>query len=388
LLASERERLVRLCARLTGDLDAAEELAQETQLLAWRREHSLREPDRRWQWLAGIARNLCLHWTRRRGREQRRRAFPSIGGSGHTVASGGSAEEDSLAQLPDDFDLEVELERSELASLLDRAMALLPPNTRRVLVERYLEESPPRHTALRLGVTEGAVAMRLARGRLALRRIIATTLREEAAAYGLVDPEREAWQSTRIWCPVCGKRRLVGRFTTDGRLWLDCIDCPDALGGRGLARSQVVSGGTAALFAGVKGFKPALNRFHVQRHALFGRGTAGPPLRCARCGDTTPLRVETDCLSQHHLLRAVCVGCCNGNGCMATGALTLALPEGRAFWRAHPRLRLVPEVEVQAVGQPAIVTRVQSVTDSAELAVVFARDTLEVLGIHGASTRS
>src|SRR4051794_31991944 len=35
-LQAERPRLVRLCARLSGSVDAAEDLAQETMLAAWR----------------------------------------------------------------------------------------------------------------------------------------------------------------------------------------------------------------------------------------------------------------------------------------------------------------------------------------------------------------
>jgi DNA-directed RNA polymerase specialized sigma24 family protein len=43
-LLGERARLVRLCARLTGDWDAAEDLAQETFVEAWRALDRLRDP--------------------------------------------------------------------------------------------------------------------------------------------------------------------------------------------------------------------------------------------------------------------------------------------------------------------------------------------------------
>jgi len=43
-LAAERARLVRLCARLTGDAGAAEDLAQETLLVAFQHEQALRDP--------------------------------------------------------------------------------------------------------------------------------------------------------------------------------------------------------------------------------------------------------------------------------------------------------------------------------------------------------
>jgi hypothetical protein len=59
----------------------------------------------------------------------------------------------------------------------------------------------------------------------------------------LVEPEREAWQSTRFWCPVYGRRRLVGRVAANGSLWLDCIDRPDA--------PEPDSASPATLWAGV-----------------------------------------------------------------------------------------------------------------------------------------
>ena len=66
-LSAHRARLVRLCARLTGDAEAAEDLAQETLLESWRLAHKLRDQDQLAPWLA-IARNVCLRAQRRRSR--------------------------------------------------------------------------------------------------------------------------------------------------------------------------------------------------------------------------------------------------------------------------------------------------------------------------------
>ncbi len=59
LLQGQRSRLVGLCARLTGNVFVAEDLAQEVLLEAWRHHDKLRDPKRVPQWLSGIARN-CL----------------------------------------------------------------------------------------------------------------------------------------------------------------------------------------------------------------------------------------------------------------------------------------------------------------------------------------
>src|SRR5579875_619799 len=167
--AGERARLVRLCARLSGSAEAAEDLAQETLLEAWRQAHKLNEPAGRERWLAAIARNVCLRWSRgHRGRRI-------------TETSGDELE------IPDSFDLELELEHSELAGLLDRALTLLPEPTRRLLVERYANGSSLAEIAERLGLSEAAVSMRLTRGKRQLRRLLEDELRDDALAYGLAD---------------------------------------------------------------------------------------------------------------------------------------------------------------------------------------------------------
>src|SRR6266542_3755898 len=227
--ADERARLVRLCARLTGDVDAAEDLAQETLYEAWRNAHKLRDPadaDGRTRWLAAIARNVCMRWARRRGRELARLApMPRRAGADQDARADDGLLA-ALAEVPDDFDLEVELERGELAALLDRAMGLLPPETRRVLYEQVVAESPLAETALRLGLSQGAVAMRLQRGKLALRQLLVTEFRREAVGLGLIEEAAESWQETRIWCQACGQRRLLGRLSPNRHeFWLRCSAC-------------------------------------------------------------------------------------------------------------------------------------------------------------------
>lgn len=395
----ERARLVRLCARL-GEPDVAEDLAQEALFLAWRDRDRLRDPAKRAQWLAGIARNVCQDWRRRRAREharvshagRRRSAGRSSGASPadrpSTVAAGaGAGSTGDLDLVPDEYDLEVELERRELAELLDRAMGLLPPATRAVLTQRYLEARPQAQVALRLGLTEGAVEARLHRGTLLLRRAFLTHLRDAALAYGLVrsgdiggDGE---WQPTRIWCPSCGERTLVGRFTDHGRLALHCVGC-GAVARLGLSRNRWIESGWPALFRGVRAFKPALNRVLGNVHQGFGGGIAGRTSRCFGCGTAPPLTVTRDTALDRWVAGARCPRCGQELGGCGTDFLLLARPEGRRFWREHLRMRPLPAREIEVGGQPAILTRLTSITDSAELAAAFHRDTFEVLLIDGA----
>ena len=142
VLPAEHDRLLRLCARLSGSAEAAEDLTQETLVEAWRCRDKLHDPTGYDRWLSAIARNVCLRWKARRSR---RRTILSLGADGppvHTLE----------CVVPDDFNLEMELERNELAGLLDRAMAVLPPATRRALLHRYIEDLPVAEIAQRLGV--------------------------------------------------------------------------------------------------------------------------------------------------------------------------------------------------------------------------------------------
>jgi RNA polymerase sigma factor (sigma-70 family) len=336
-LELERARLVRLCARLTGDPGAAEDLAQETLVEAYRSADRLREPERRREWLNGIARNVC----RRRWRRD-----------GVVLSPLAGADE---PEPVDGFDLEVELERTELATLLDRAMALLPAETRNVLVQRYVEESPVGEIAGRLGLTEGAVTMRLQRGKLTLKRVLTTGFREEAAAYGLVD---DGWQTTRIWCPLCGRHRLAGRFSEGhDRLELSCAGCDYASDARQSRASDF-------RWDDVTGFRPTLSRIFDwhRRHHVPGLLTGRAPCPC--CGRPTPLELEPPDGQGHPWITSRCP--CGGIAREGHAWLMLSLPEVRHFWRAHVRIRFAGTSSVDG----AMLTSYEAVGSAARLDVI------------------
>lgn len=160
-VSTSRDAVKRLCSRRTGRTDVAEDLTQEALLLAWRQEAALRDPDKRRRWLLGIARNLCLRWRREQGRH---------GAYIVSEVTVGTLCRQNVESLPDGtMDMEVELERHELAELLDRAMALLPDETRGVLVHSYIEELSHSEIGHRLSLSENAVKARPHRGRLALK---------------------------------------------------------------------------------------------------------------------------------------------------------------------------------------------------------------------------
>lgn len=367
----QRDDLVRFCHHLTGDPEAAEDLAQETLVRAWRHGDQLRDPERYDAWLKAIARNLCRRWLR-----DRKPPVASLPALDSDDWSKGGLD----AEPADNFDLEVELERGELAALLDRAMGLLPPETRRVLVERLVEEVPQAETALRLGLTEGAVAMRLRRGKLALRRVLTGELREQALAYGLVPSRNEAWQPTRIWCPSCGRNKLNGRFRPEiGELLLRCPTCS---GSKPLVNSFLPDE-----LAGIKSYRGGLSRSLEVIHDRFRERAVDGYACCPGCQRWRPLRhgAPSWIPPGELCLDVIYVDCprCARSDRETWQSLTWSLPAVRQFWRQHPRLRYLGEREIDVDGQPAVVTGFESFDGPARIEVVSRRDTFEALSVDG-----
>jgi RNA polymerase sigma factor (sigma-70 family) len=387
----ERTQLVRLCAALTADREAAEDLAQEALFEAWRSRDTLRDPARRPQWLSGIARNVCLRWQRQRGRDAAHLSKPHI-----ILPAQDDPFSDLEDTLADDFDIEVELERKELAQLLDRALSLLPPETRLVLVKRYVEESPLSEVAEQLGTNASAVAMRLQRGKLALRRLLMSDMQHELAPYGLSSSSGE-WETTPLWCHLCGQHRLLGRRDPEqGILLLRCPKCsPES--------DEVTSKNMhLAALQGVRGYKPLYSRLGVWCNHYYRTGLREGSIACEECGRMqdvsisslqelpdwalldreTPKWARHDIAKGERLISIRCPSC--RNSCLTTlGGLVLALPEGRQFQQAHPRIRTLPVQQTEAEGRPALVTRFESVTDSATLTVISDYASYEVLRIYG-----
>jgi RNA polymerase sigma-70 factor (ECF subfamily) len=301
---------------------------------------------------------------------------------GHEVARFGQLD-DGDTLIADQFDIEVELERDELASLLDRALALLPPDTRDVLVQKYVRQSPHAEIAARLGLSENAVAVRVHRGKLALRQVLMTRFQDAAVAYGLVEPEMEQWQKTRIWCPRCGQHHLLGRFDhTNGALALRCPTCfpqPDMV---------VCDIRAPQLLHGVQGYRAAFSRAIGWAGPYFRQALVEPPI-CSICGTRTvvqklsPSEVPPS-LGHTYGVRVQCATCDPPSFASLHG-LTLDLPKVRRFWRIYPRIRSVPERAIEVGGRDALLLRIEDVTGAAGVDVIFARDTFEMLDVHGAN---
>ena len=388
LLSEERARLVRLCARLTGNPGVAEDLAQETLLEAWRNQQKLSEPDRlnpekRARWLAAIARNICLRWGRSYGRDLAHLAQYTL-----SAANSEDEPEMDLDDLPSGpADLLAELERDELARLLDRALALLPPTTRAVLIERYIHESPHHEIAERLGLSEDALVQRLYRGKLALRRVMEHDLNAEAAAYGLValrnSDEQPLEQETRIWCPMCGTSRLT-QFRDPATGCISFI-CPNPV----CWQLVSVSSTESTPWQELQSPKAILNRLLMCVSEYYWQAALHGQVDCQACGHVAPTRF-VPFHEMPEVWQTYPGACCIAIHCKHCSDIhynglkhmTIDVPEALQFWRAHPRMLWLPPREIDYGSQPALLSGFQSYNDAARLDIIYQSNSLHILGIH------
>ncbi len=146
-----------------GDWSAAEDVAQETFVLAWKNLNRLRSPAAFGLWIRRIARNLALNCVRSESLQRR-------------LAERYAAEQPEPAMAESALPhIESAERRRELFEALRRA----PESIREPMVLVYLQEYSLRETAAALGVTENAIAKRLQRGREFLRGHLEEQWRKE-----------------------------------------------------------------------------------------------------------------------------------------------------------------------------------------------------------------
>lgn len=169
--------LIRPCERaiyfllfsLLGNEADAEDAAQETAIKVYRNLHLFRGESQFRTWVLSIARNEGLGRLRKRAnrREDSLDAEMEEQGGDFTPAI-----LTSWREVPTEA-----LEREELAELLRKAIEELPENYRNVILLRDIEEMDGRETAAVLGISEGAVKVRLHRARAMLQRNLGPKLK-------------------------------------------------------------------------------------------------------------------------------------------------------------------------------------------------------------------
>ena len=149
LVGLHRDRLWAVALRTTGDPEDASDSLQDALISAYRNASSFRGESAVTTWLHRIVVNACLD------RIRRRQVRPTVPLEGREVA------------LPRD-------EHASTETRLDvrAALARLPQAQRLALVLVDMDDLPVAEVALLLGVAEGTVKSRCARGRMALAQLL------------------------------------------------------------------------------------------------------------------------------------------------------------------------------------------------------------------------
>ena len=142
LFRRHHARVHALCARLSADESAADDLVQETFIRVLRHAHGFKGRASFTTWLYRIARNVCYDALKKARRQE-------------------------LAILP-----ETEASADPRVDLLERALARLPSQSREALVLARWHDLPYAQIAEVLGCSEGAARVRVHRALTQLRAIV------------------------------------------------------------------------------------------------------------------------------------------------------------------------------------------------------------------------
>jgi len=147
----------------------AEDAAQETVIKVYRNLHLFRWESQFRTWVLSIARNEGLGRLRKLANRREDSLDAEID---EQTGDYTPAILTSWREVPTEA-----LERKELSALLRQAIADLPENHRNVILLRDIEEMDVRETAGALGISEGAVKVRLHRARALLQKRLAPKLK-------------------------------------------------------------------------------------------------------------------------------------------------------------------------------------------------------------------
>ncbi len=144
-------RLLHYVRRIVGEDGAADDVAQETWVAAYRGLRRLEEPEQLKAWLYGIARNKALNALRR---EERSRLV--------------YVDDELLEAVPEEEDDSLDL-RAEQAAQVHRALNQVSPAHAEVLILRYVEGLSYEEIAGVAGCQTGTVRSRLHYAKRAMR---------------------------------------------------------------------------------------------------------------------------------------------------------------------------------------------------------------------------
>ena len=164
LLRNNQDRVFSLAFRMVNNREDAADLAQEAFLKAWQGLRTFQGESAFSTWVYRLTTNVCIDFLRKQKRRQDIEPVVSLDDL-----------EVSWAQPADHSqDPQRRLEREEMSRAVARGLEQLPDHQRQVLVMRELSGLSYQEIAEKLDLDLGTVKSRIARARLALRKILLT----------------------------------------------------------------------------------------------------------------------------------------------------------------------------------------------------------------------
>jgi RNA polymerase sigma-70 factor (ECF subfamily) len=160
LVSRYRPRIINLITRFVGDVDRAEDIAQEVFVRVYRNRERYRKSGKFSTWIFTIAANLAKNEIRRKVRHRRVVSMDEEKEPGTSLASTLADRGPGPGQT---------LERKELENLILNAIEALPERYRLALVLRDLEGLAYEEVSRVLGIPGGTVRSRINRARLMVK---------------------------------------------------------------------------------------------------------------------------------------------------------------------------------------------------------------------------
>ena len=162
LVLAHQNKVYTICVHMVGDREEAADLAQEAFLKAWRSLSGFQGESSFATWMHRLTTNICLDYLRKQARRQNISTAVSLD------------DEDSGWSEPPDHsqDPQHRLEREERKQALVRALKELPDHHRQIILMREVSGLSYQEIALALKLDPGTVKSRIARARMALRKIL------------------------------------------------------------------------------------------------------------------------------------------------------------------------------------------------------------------------
>ena len=155
LVTAYQKQVYNLALRTVGNEEDAADMTQEAFLRAYRSLGSFRGDSKFSVWLYRLTTNICIDFLRSRGRR------PTVS----LTAADEDEEPQELDVADDRFDPVQSLERAELRRAVQRGLASLPEDCRRILMLRELSGLSYAEIGQVLRLEEGTVKSRLFRAR-------------------------------------------------------------------------------------------------------------------------------------------------------------------------------------------------------------------------------